>query len=170
MAVVSLSPAARSQMLVPGILTVLFTILGIGVASLVIGAIPVTPGDLQWRFMNAVQLLGAGPQIAFLLMMVSLTALSDERYRVLRLAAILTAVFAVILLVLIFFFAFDFLQLRHLQQLSKVGPFTREYLRLGATSGVLGVAMLWAARAGFRASVGGSRSERDFGAGLVVGQ
>lgn len=170
MATPLISPAARSQVLIPGILTVLFTILGIGAVSLVVGAIPITTGDIQWRFANAVQLLGAGPQIAFLLMMVSVAALYDERYRVLRLTAILIGAFAVVLLVLIPFFAFDFLTLRHLQQLSRVAPFTREYLRLGATSGALGLALLWAARAAFRASGREPKGERDIGSGLVVGQ
>lgn len=170
MSPVFLNPAARTQMLAPAVIAVLLTVFLIGVSSLVISWVPLSIDEAQWRFQAAAQLLGTGPQIAFLLMMISLTAVYGGEYGVLRWTAIVTLLFAVIFIVVIPFFTLDFLTARHMQPQAGLARFTREGIRLAGTSGGLGLILLWAGRRGLMAAKRDPEMEKHVGHGLIVGQ
>jgi hypothetical protein len=171
MALASLSPAARTQVVVPGIITVLVAILIFGFASLIVGWIPFTFGDVAWRFGVAGQLLGASQQIAFILMILIFVALYGGQYRTMRWASLLAILIGVIVLATVPAFALDFLTERHLQPQNVIDAYTRKMIGLGFFAFILGLAMIWGGRLGFLASATeGKDAPRVSGQGLIVGQ
>jgi len=171
MSPVFLNPAARTQMLAPAVIVVLCTILAIGASSLIVTWYPYSFSDTQWRFTAAAQLLSAVPQMAFLLTMLALSAVLTGYFTVLRWAAILSVVIGVLVVFpVVPLFALDFLTGRHMQRTDDIGRFTREGLRLGATAGALGLAMIWAGRRAWLASIRDLNEMTEQGYGLIVGQ
>jgi hypothetical protein len=171
MALASLSPAARTQVIVPGIITVLVAILIFGFVSLVVGWIPFSMGDVAWRFGVAGQFLGSSQQFAFVLMLLIFVALYGGQYRAMRWASLFTILTGVIACVTVFPFALDFLTERHLQRQDLVDSYTRRMIALGGLSFLLGLAMIWGGRLGFLASATeGKDAPRPTGQGLIVGQ
>ena len=168
MSPVFLTPATRTRMVTPAILCVLYSIFFIGMSGLVIGWIPMSLSEPQWRFNAAVQLFGTGPQIALLLMLTMVTAVYGSHDRAVRWTAVIALLFAMVCFIVLPFFALDFLAARSLQPQAVLGRFTREGFRVLATSALLIVALCWVGWRGLKASSDDAVARRDLGDGPVV--
>jgi hypothetical protein len=140
------------------------------VADFLTTVLPLRAGDVQWRFQAEGMVLNAAPQWALILLLVLAVGLYGERFGALKAGAILCLGLALILAVLLPFFALDFLTVRHLQPQSRLSAFQRVGLRLAGIGALMVPALVWAGwRAWAAARLGLRRDERG-GAGLVVGQ
>lgn len=170
MSPVFLNPAARTQMMMPGVIAITITVLLIGLSHLVIILIPFLPGDVNWRYAAGALVLGTAPQIALSLATILFAATYGGFIDVVRWTAIASVAFAAIFLVLVPLFALDFLVVRHVKPLSEVDSFTREALRSGAAAAGLGVVLAWAGWRAFKASERDQEMETKVGHGLIVAQ
>ena len=166
----TLSPPARIQMVAPGVIVVLVVAAVISIATLVVGWVPLAVDETPWRFRAAAQLLSSGPQLAILLALIALTGVVGEQNRAVRWASGGAILLALLLSIVVPFFALDLIAMRRLQHDDVVDAFTRDGLRLGVTSGVLMLALLWVARLGFVAVRIDPSEKKAKGDGLIVGQ
>ena len=165
-----LNPAARTQMMMPGVIAIAIAVFVIGLTRLVFTWMPPSLGDVQWRFEAAVQLLATAPQIALVLATILFAATYGGFVDTVRWTGIVTIAFAAIFVAVVPFFALDFLVVRHVRPLSEVASFTREGLRLGATTAGLGIVLGWAGWRAFKAAERDPEMEMKVGHGLIVAQ
>ena len=164
------TPAGRAENLIPAAIALLAVICLIGISSLAVAAWPFAFGELQWRFQVAVLLLSSVPQLTLLLTVISGAGVYGGHHRSVRAASVAFLALAAVLIVIVPFFALDFLTRRHLQPQNSLPTFTREGLRLGATTALLVPFLIWAGIRGWVASRPDPSGEPGVGHGLVVGQ
>ncbi|MES1259206.1 MAG: hypothetical protein ABUL71_01330, partial [Gemmatimonadota bacterium] len=66
-----LTPAGRTEAMIPSLLALLAAICLVEAGTLLINAWPFAAGEVYWRFQTATQLLTAGPRFALLLTVIS---------------------------------------------------------------------------------------------------
>ena len=163
--------SARAERLIPAIIVLLAVTWAIGVGSLAVNAWPPAVGENQWRVRVGANVLSAMPQMIALLAVIAVAGLYAGQRRAVRAVAVIYMIFAVMLVVMVPLFALDFLSARHLQPQSSLGAFTREGLRLGASSALMIPFLFWASLRGWATSKLDPSAHRGVaGAGLVVGQ
>ncbi len=168
------TPAGRAEKLIPAMIFMLAAIclIGLELLTVVMGAWPIEPFELQWRVQVFTLLLSATPQILFLVTLIAVAAVYAGKHRAVRAAAVAYCGLAVALVILAPLFAMDSLSMRHLQPPDKVAEFTYNMLRLCATSAFLVPFMVWA---GVKSVVGAASpiqqpiTEGARGHGLIVG-
>ena len=138
------TPAARAEKVIPAAIAVLAAICLVGVLSLAEAAWQPAVGDVLWRVKFEATTLTAMPQLAFLLTMISVAGVYAGKHRAVRTAAAAFFALAAGLIVMVPAFALDFLSARHMQPQSVIDSFTRDGLRLGATTALLIPFLGWA--------------------------
>lgn len=159
-----------AYLLAPAMLGVL-SIIGLSlVADILTTALPLRTGDVAWRFQIEALVLNTAPQWALILMVVLAVGVFGERFGALKPGAIGCLVLAVLLAVLLPFFALDFLTVRHLQTQSLLPAFQRVGIKVSAIAVLLVPGLLWAGVRGLAASRYGHRTEKSGDSGLLIGQ
>lgn len=128
-------------------------------------------GDIRWRYQLMQLVLNGGTQITlFVALFMVLGSLADHRATV-RVAAVAAVVFGALYLVIIPFFALDFVVARRLIAVNVRHGFDVQTAKTVAYVGVLSIALLWCGVLGIRRTPKPDASKpREAGEGLVVGQ
>lgn len=162
--------SARAQSVVTAVLFVLVVVALSPLADVVVPALPLATGEVRWRFQTYGTLLAALPQLALLLAAISAVGIITGSRQAVRGAAIAAIFLAVVALVLLPFFALDFLEMRRLVTLDRKHTFDMATMKTGLFGGFFVLALGYLGWMGWPASVNEKSTERKQGEGLVVGQ
>lgn len=163
--------SARAQALIPALVTLLVVAALSPFADVILPRMPLQLGVVQSRFQIFGLVLAAGPQVSMLLAMIASVSLFGGYRLGVRIAAIFGMIVAVLLVLLVPFFALDFMQVRRQINQEMLKGFDMAAMKTGALAFVLGLLLAWAALLAFKASVkeeGSGRKQK--GEGLIVGQ
>jgi len=139
------------------------------VADILTTALPLRADDVQWRFQAEGLVLNAAPQWALILLLAIAVGLYGERLGALKAVAILCLALALILAVLLPFFALDFLTVRHLQAQSRLPAFQRAGVKLAGIGALIVPGLVWIGLRALAASTLRIRRDEPTG-GLLIGQ
>ncbi len=166
----ALTLSARAQAVITAVLVVLLVVTLSPIADVLVPALPVATGEVRWRFQVFGTLLAALPQLALLLAAIAAVGILAGHRRAVRGAAMAALVLAVVALVLLPFFALDFLEMRRLVPLDRKGTFDMATMKTGLFGGFFVLVLGHLGWMGWQASVKEAANERKEGQGLVVGQ
>jgi hypothetical protein len=162
---------SRSQLLFAALSSVLVVAIISAFTDVVLTAVAIQSSGAQYGFQVMGSFLASIPQVAVeLAIIAALATLGGQRLAV-RAVAIAAFALGTLVIVLVPFFALDFLQSRRLVLQSGLKGFTVAGEKTGAFAAWFAVMLLWLGWRAFQASRGVEETEKGMkGRGLVVGQ
>lgn len=165
------SLSARSQIALSAVLLLLAAVALSPLLDVLVAALPLSTGEVRWRFQIFGAYLAALPQLAFLLAVIMAVGIMSGHRRAVRAAALAALVLTLVAVPLLPIFALDFLEMRRLVALDRKATFDLAAMKTGAFGGVLVLALAHLGWRGFTSSAPDKNAGRRVeGSGLVVGQ
>ena len=164
--------SGRSQLLFPSIVGVLTVAILSSIVDLLVNDLSSQAVGPQFRFQVMGLLFASASQFAVLLALIAAVGTVGGYRAAVRGAALAAIGFGALLIVLLPFYALDFLQSRRMVNQNNLKGFTLAGEKTGAFAGLIALMLLWV---GWRAFAASRRTEekveqRVKGRGLVVGQ
>lgn len=163
--------SSKLRDLLPPALGLLVLVWASSVVDMMVASVPFHTDDIRWRYQLMQLVLMSGTQMGlFVALFMLVGTLADHRLTV-RLAAVAAVVFGVLYLIIIPFFALDFVVARRLIAVNARSGFDIQTAKIVAYVGVLSIGLLWCGYRGIRSTPKPDQDrKRELGEGLVVGQ
>jgi hypothetical protein len=126
--------------------------------------------DIQWRFATFLGLLTMAPQLTLIVVILAAVAVVGALRGALRGTAVFAFACAAMLILIMPFFALDFLTVRRLVPEANKRHADYQMLKAVVAGGVFAVMLLWMGWRGWQLSAKAPTGVRAPGEGLVVGQ
>jgi hypothetical protein len=163
--------SSRSQLLFPTIVGIFIVAILSAVVDLGVAALATPAVGPQFRFQVVGLLFASASQFTVLLALIAVVGTLGGPRLAVRGAALAALAFGGLLIVLLPFYALDFLQSRRMVPQNNLKGFTLAGMKTGAFAAWFAVMLLWAGWRAFQASRGTDETEKRMkGQGLVVGQ
>lgn len=160
----------RAHTVISAALAVLVVVALSPLADVLVPALPVSTGEVRWRFQVFGTMLAALPQLALLLAAITAVGIFGGRRVAVRGAAIAALLLALVAALLLVPFALDFLDMRRLVPVDRKNNFDMAAMKTGAFGGLFALVLAYLGWKGIQGSVKEKTTERKQGQGLVVGQ
>ena len=164
------TPVGRAEELIPALLVLLVLFAIGGVVAFPASIWPLQTDDVLWRERAGEMYLMTMPPLVFTVTIMLIAGVYAGQYRVVRAGAVVFFLLAALTVVVLPFFALDFLAVRYTQSQDELGGYMRNGIRLAATGVVMIPFLIYAGRRAWysgRPLAGAGIGE---GHGLVVGR
>lgn len=163
--------SASALALVPGVVVLLAILVLSAIGDVLVATMPFAFDEAQWRFRAFGSVLAQAPQLTLIVLVFLLAGVVGIYRPALRIGALLGMVLAVLFVILVPFFALDFLQLRRMVAVAARDRYDLAAMKTAAMAAVFAPFLFWM---GWRAWVAARNpkdsARREKGDGLVVGQ
>jgi hypothetical protein len=162
------SPGFRAQILAPALIGIVIVAFMQPLVVITTSSMPMHFDDASWRLHFSSLLLGAAPQLAAELVLISAIGLYAGGWKAIRRVALVALVLGVALVPLLLFNALDVIQVRHVVPEDRQAAYDMNAAQTLLMGALMVPALLWAGYRGMRVGRGNSSEAITADDGLVV--